>query len=147
MRRIRISVVRFQRIFKESQKISIRSHFAHQKQEILQIILIFGLTNQKTGAILMKHRGEMVEWTKAPHWKCGVGQLTEGSNPSLSAIFFCQKMAERRRKSSLHAFVSTKALHSKPKVFFTSSPSPREDLLVKSLLSVACEDVPLTFHL
>ena len=30
----------------------------------------------------------MVEWTKAPHWKCGVGQLTEGSNPSLSAIFF-----------------------------------------------------------
>ena len=29
----------------------------------------------------------MVEWTKAPHWKCGVGQLTEGSNPSLSAIF------------------------------------------------------------
>ena len=35
----------------------------------------------------MKRRGEMVEWTKAPHWKCGVGQLTEGSNPSLSAIF------------------------------------------------------------
>ena len=40
----------------------------------------------------------MVEWTKAPHWKCGVGQLTEGSNPSLSAIFFAKKMAERRRK-------------------------------------------------
>ena len=33
----------------------------------------------------------MVEWTKAPHWKCGVGQLTEGSNPSLSAIFFAKK--------------------------------------------------------
>ena len=31
--------------------------------------------------------GEMVEWSKAPHWKCGVGKLTEGSNPSLSAIF------------------------------------------------------------
>ena len=29
----------------------------------------------------------MVEWTKAPHWKCGVSQGTEGSNPSLSAIF------------------------------------------------------------
>ena len=28
----------------------------------------------------------MVEWSKAPHWKCGVGKLTEGSNPSLSAI-------------------------------------------------------------
>ena len=29
----------------------------------------------------------MVEWSKAPHWKCGVLQGTEGSNPSLSAIF------------------------------------------------------------
>ena len=77
----------------------------------------------------------MVEWTKAPHWKCGVGQLTEGSNPSLSAIFFAKKMAERRRKSSLHAFVPTKALHSKPKVFFTSSPNSREDLLVKTFHS------------
>ena len=37
--------------------------------------------------------GEMVEWSKAPHWKCGVGKLTEGSNPSLSAIFFAKKMA------------------------------------------------------
>ena len=34
--------------------------------------------------------GEMVEWSKAPHWKCGVGKLTEGSNPSLSAIFFAK---------------------------------------------------------
>ena len=47
-------------------------------------------------------------------------------------------MAERRRKYSLHAFVSTKALHSKPKVFFTSSPNSREDLLVKTL--------PAPFH-
>ena len=31
--------------------------------------------------------GELVEWSKAPHWKCGVPQGTEGSNPSLSAIF------------------------------------------------------------
>ena len=29
----------------------------------------------------------MVEWTKAPHWKCGEVQASEGSNPSLSAIF------------------------------------------------------------
>ena len=35
--------------------------------------------------------GEMVEWSKAPHWKCGVPKGTEGSNPSLSAIFFAQK--------------------------------------------------------
>ena len=40
------------------------------------------------------YSGEMVEWSKAPHWKCGVLQGTEGSNPSLSAIFFCKKMAE-----------------------------------------------------
>ena len=45
------------------------------------------LKNIKNGAILLNRDGEMVEWTKAPHWKCGVGQLTEGSNPSLSAIF------------------------------------------------------------
>ena len=32
----------------------------------------------------------MVEWSKAPHWKCGVLQGTEGSNPSLSAIFFAK---------------------------------------------------------
>ena len=81
--------------------------------------------------------GEMVEWSKAPHWKCGDGQLSEGSNPSLSAIFILNKNenGERRRKSSLHAFVPTKALHSKPKVFFTSSPNSREDLLVKTFHS------------
>ena len=44
---------------------------------------------------------------------------------------------ERSRKASLHAFVPTKALHLKPKVFFTSSPIP-EALLVKTL--------PAPFH-
>ena len=30
--------------------------------------------------------GEMAEWSKAPHWKCGVLQKgTVGSNPTLSA--------------------------------------------------------------
>ena len=57
--------------------------------------------------------------------------------------FFCKKNGERRRKSSLHAFVPTKALHLKPKVFFTSSQNSREDLLVKSLPMVACEEVSL----
>ena len=47
----------------------------------------------------------MVEWSKAPHWKCGDGQLSEGSNPSLSAIFFAKKNGERRRPSSLHCAV------------------------------------------
>ena len=56
----------------------------------------------KPGIYYINTTGEMVEWSKAPHWKCGDGQLSEGSNPSLSAIFFCKKMAERRRKSSLH---------------------------------------------
>ena len=40
-----------------------------------------------------------------------------------------KKMAERRRKSSLHAFVSTKALHLKQNVFFTSSPNRKPCLL------------------
>ena len=35
----------------------------------------------------------MVEWFKAAVLKTAVGQLTEGSNPSSSAIFFAQKMA------------------------------------------------------
>ena len=48
-----------------------------------------------------------------------------------------QKMAERRRKSSLHAFVSTKALHLKPKVFFTSSPNSG---------SLACEVVTFSYR-
>jgi hypothetical protein len=42
-------------------------------------------------------------------------------------LFF---MVERSRKASLHAAAA--ALHSKPKVFFTSSPIP---------VSLACEDV------
>ena len=51
--------------------------------------------------------------------------------------FFFAKNGERRRKSSLHAFVSTKALHSKPKVFFTSSPNSG---------SLACEVVSFRYH-
>ena len=44
----------------------------------------------------------MVEWFKAAVLKTAEGQLSEGSNPSFSAIFFAQKNGERRRKSSLH---------------------------------------------
>ena len=53
-------------------------------------ILKFLLDKKRNGVILsVTHKsGEMVEWSKAPHWKCGDGQLSEGSNPSLSAIFF-----------------------------------------------------------
>ena len=46
----------------------------------------------------------MVEWFKAAVLKTAVGKLTEGSNPSFSAIFL-QKNGERRRKSSLHCAV------------------------------------------
>ena len=37
----------------------------------------------------------MVEWFKAAVLKTAEGQLSEGSNPSSSAIFFAQKMAEQ----------------------------------------------------
>ena len=53
--------------------------------------------------------GEMVEWSKAPHWKCGVGKLTEGSNPSLSAIFFAPLLI-LLKKSSLLLFCKTRCL-------------------------------------
>ena len=36
----------------------------------------------------IKTRGEMVEWFKAAVLKTAEGQLSEGSNPSFSAIFF-----------------------------------------------------------
>jgi hypothetical protein len=49
-------------------------------------------------------------------------------------FFFAQKNGKRSRKALLHAFMPIKALHSKPKVFFTSSPIP-EALLVKSFHS------------
>ena len=42
--------------------------------------------------------GELVEWSKAPHWKCGVPQGTEGSNPSLSAIFILNKKSLSKAK-------------------------------------------------
>ena len=35
----------------------------------------------------------MVEWFKAAVLKTAEGQLSEGSNPSSSAIFFAKKMA------------------------------------------------------
>ena len=47
----------------------------------------------------------MVEWFKAAVLKTAEGQLSEGSNPSSSAIFFAKKMAERSRKASLHCAV------------------------------------------
>ena len=72
-----------------------------------------------------------------------------GSSPSSPTIFACGKNGERSRKASLRA--ASAALHSKPKVFFTSSPIPgslacevvslrcRFIALVKPLISFACE--------
>ena len=45
----------------------------------------------------------MVEWFKAAVLKTAEAQASEGSNPSLSAIFV-PKNGERSRKASLHAF-------------------------------------------
>ena len=56
----------------------------------------------------------MVEWFKAAVLKTAEAQVSEGSNPSLSAIFL-QKNGERSRKASLHA--ATAALHSKGAAF------------------------------
>ena len=78
---------------------------------------------------IIKYAGEMAEWSKAAVSKIAVGATSPRVQIPLSPPFFLQKNGERRRKSSLHAFVQTKALHLKPKVFFTSSPNSREDLL------------------
>ena len=42
----------------------------------------------------------MVEWFKAAVLKTAVGQLTEGSNPSFSAIFMPPKNGEQSRPST-----------------------------------------------
>ena len=63
----------------------------------------------------------MVEWSKAPHWKCGVPKGTEGSNPSLSAIFFCPFLIYLK-KSPLLLFCKTRWL----KGFYNISASVQE---------------------
>ena len=74
--------------------------------------------------------GEMVEWSKAPHWKCGVGKLTEGSNPSLSAIFFCKKWRTKTQVFSSRG--DSRSSLKRRSLFFTSSQKQR---------SLACEVV------
>ena len=63
-------------------------------------------------------------------------RIIEGSNPSLSAIFFAKKNGERSRKASLHA--ATAALHSKGAAFSSHLHKNKEALLVKTL--------PAPFH-
>ena len=73
----------------------------------------------------------MVEWFKAAVLKTAEGQLSEGSNPSSSAIFLPKKMANEAARLHFTVPSGTTSLK-KRSFFFTSSPSPREDLLVKS---------------
>ena len=56
----------------------------------------------KTDIFFVVLCGRMVEWFKAAVLKTAEGQLSVGSNPTPSAIFFAKKNGERRRKSSLH---------------------------------------------
>ena len=58
---------------------------------------------------------EMVEWFKAAVLKTAEGQLSEGSNPSSSAIFLPKKMANEAAR--LHFTVpsgTTSHLHAAP---------------------------------
>ena len=83
--------------------------------------------------------GELVEWSKAPHWKCGVPQGTEGSNPSLSAIFILNKKSQSKAKSKfasktcnlLFFLYSCCALYGKPqeRVIFKGLPAAGADRL------------------
>ena len=49
---------------------------------------------------MSKSSGKMVEWFKAAVLKTAGAQAPEGSNPSLSAIFFVKKNGERSRPST-----------------------------------------------
>ena len=59
----------------------------------------------------------MVEWFKAAVLKTAEGQLSEGSNPSSSAIFFAKKMAERSRQALLHG-TQCRFMHRKMRFIF-----------------------------
>ena len=88
--------------------------------------------------------GEMVEWFKAAVLKTAEAQVSEGSNPSLSAIFFAKKW---RTKTQVFSSLCEAQLHSKGAAFSSHLHQIPEALLVKSLPLVACEDVSLTLHL
>ena len=90
--------------------------------------------------------GEMVEWFKAAVLKTAEAQASASSNLALSAIFFLQKKWRNEDVSLLFTVRSTTSLKRRS-LFFTSSLNSREDLLVKSLPLVTCEDVSLTLHL
>ena len=86
----------------------------------------------------------MVEWSKAPHWKCGVLQGTEGSNPSLSAIlknhspsgeFFLSWLRSRSwQKASLFA------------ALFSKSPDPSRRAQWASFRKLAHITLPRVAH-
>ena len=61
----------------------------------------------------------MVEWFKAAVLKTAEGQLSEGSNPSFSAIFFCTKKKWRNEavRLSLHG-TQCRFMHRKMRFIF-----------------------------
>ena len=74
----------------------------------------------------------MVEWSKAQHWKCCEGATSPRVRIPLSPpFFFAKKMAERRRKSSLHC-----AKHN-----FTQKTKFFLHIFTKYQRSLACEVV------
>ena len=87
----------------------------------------------------------MVEWFKAAVLKTAEGQLSEGSNPSSSAIFLQKKW---RTKTQVFTSLCRQAqLHSKNKVFSSHLHQKREALLACPAIArraTADEDAP--FH-
>ena len=67
----------------------------------------------------------MVEWFKAAVLKTAEGQLSEGSNPSFSAIFFAKKWRTKpqgfsslSRQAQLHIFTRRQPLFTQKTKFF-----------------------------
>ena len=82
----------------------------------------------------------MVEWFKAAVLKTAVGQLTEGSNPSSSAIFLQKNGGTKTQVFS--SLCRQAQLHSKNEVFSSHLHQTPEALLVKSFHSADA-----SFHL
>ena len=86
----------------------------------------------------------MVEWFKAAVLKTAEAQVSEGSNPSLSAIFFPKKW---RTKTQVFSSLCEAQLHSKGAAFSSHLHQKREALLACPAIArraTADEDAP--FH-
>ena len=85
-----------------SEIIQVKRKEIKEKQHFFEFFTKTHLQNPCFGVMLIKITcGRMVEWFKAAVLKTAEAQVSEGSNPSLSAIFFIPLLIYLKKSSSL----------------------------------------------